>query len=158
MKTQSLGRFQMGNGAMRSEGAPVKFELANCEPVFYIRALDALALAELAEAGVDLAAVGINPDEETVLSWMARNASQFSFIVSRLVVKFDGLRRADGTVIECNEQTIAGLAGYPQLVGAIIRGGFDVAMELEGNSAGSSDGNGTPSALPGGEPINETAA
>jgi hypothetical protein len=142
MKKQKLGGFTMGEGAMREEGAQVEFEFPNCTATFWIRALDGVMLAKLAAKNVVMGQIA-NTGDENFVEWMARNASSFETLVNALVVKFEGLKRSDGSVIECSPETITGLAGYPPLVSALIRAGYDVAQELEKNSDDSSDGGDT---------------
>ncbi len=94
--------------------------------------------------------------QESAIEAIKRNREQYRILVRRLVVKFEGLKRSGGTPVECNEKSIDGFAGYPEMVVTVIAAAFMVARDIAGNSESSSDGNDTQTALPDGEPTTST--
>jgi hypothetical protein len=164
MKTlDTLSGFAFGEGAFMEDGAPVNVEFSNCEMTLWVRPLDGNAIADLAEEGVDLSPLFQEKQEtdevelrDDAIEAIKRNREQYRAVVRRLVVKFEGLKRIDGTPIECSDQTIDGFAGYPEIVITVIAAALMVARDISGNSESSSDGNDTQTTQPDGEPTPET--
>ena len=160
----TLAGFAFGDGAFMEEGAPVNVKFSNCEMTLWVRALDGNMIADLAEDGVDLSPLFRAKEEDAeevelrdnVLEAIKKNREQNLAVVRRLIVKFEGLKRADGTPIEYTPEVVDGFAGYPEIVVTVIAAAFMVAREMSGNSESSSDGNNTPTTQPNGEPTIET--
>lgn len=170
-----MSGFAFGAGAMKTDGAPVDVQLANCQPTFWFRPLDGNAIRDLADEGVDITGIlaaigrvtkgeaaevqhaGAAAADDDVLARVRSNNDQARAIVRRLIARWEGLKRADGSPIECNDETMQGLAGYAEMVVLTIIGGMTVARELQGNSASSSAGKPTPISGPAGELTDETA-
>jgi hypothetical protein len=130
----------------------------------WVRALDGIAIADLAEEGVDLTPLfqtqEDNSEEITVetnnLQQIIKNRDDYLKIIKRLAVKFAHLERNDGSRIEFSQEVLEGWAGFPEMVGLIICCAFMAARNISGNSESSSDGNDSPTVQPNGEPTTET--
>lgn len=165
MKTLDMSKFAFGEGAFIDDGVPVNITFKNCEATIWVRALDLNVMADLADEGVDLTMLfkesDSNPDEvelkPDVLEIVKENRDKFRKVVRRLLVKFEGFRRSDGSPIPFNEQTLEGMAGFPEFVFMVILAAWQVSRDIEGNSESSSDGSSTQTAQPDGEPTSETA-
>ena len=171
-KLDFLSGFGFGEGAFRDEGAPVDVALLHCTPTFWVRALDGNAMRDLADAGVNMGLILTGMQEavakgemteaeslsdEQMLQRVKANIDNARAIVDRLLVKWEGMKRADGSPVECNEKTRQTIAGYPEIVTMLIVAALSVARDTQGNSESSSAGTSTLISVPAGEPIDETA-
>lgn len=163
----TLAGFAFGEGAFLEDGAPVNVKFSNCEMTLWVRALDGNMMADLAEDGVDLSPLFRTKKEDAedaeeielrddAVEAIKQNRADYLALMRRLVVKFEGLKRADGSPIEYTPEVVDGFAGYPELVVTVIAAAFMVARDIAGNSESSSDGNDSLTAQPNGEPTTET--
>ena len=166
MTTQDINiNFALGPGAVQDEGVPIDIQFGNCLATFWVRALDGNAAEDLAKEGVDLAKL-LSPggdsadpeaEERDVAEVVTENMDKTRAIVSRLCVRWEGLKRTDDTTIKYSEDARRLIAGYPAVVTAIILASVKACGELEGNSETSSDGT-PPESQSDEEPSDESEA
>jgi hypothetical protein len=145
MKKLSL-TMDLGEGALRPEGAPFEFEFPGHTATFWIRALDGVAVAALAREGVDLEYLATGGgDEESASQRVIKTTDACQAILERFVAKWEGLKRADGSIIDFSEENLAALSGFPEIVVTVLGAAVQLAREQEGNSESSSAGTEIPS-------------
>lgn len=164
MDAVSLPMFKFGAGAMKNEGHPVTIQFANCEATFWLKALDVLVIEKFAQQGIDLTALfrptedantqEVRPDATAIIQ---QNVKAYRMAVEELVVKWEGLKRSDGSIIECSAENLGRLAGYPEVILVLIVNAFNLAREIEKNLPSSSDGSTTQIEPSDGEPTSATA-
>ena len=170
-----------GAGSFRDEGTLMEFEFDNCSPVIRVRPLNATRIKKLRDKDVDLDSIfpeleefqipSFDDEKKLILdddgeivkvaalrvkggmnAWLADNAEAFADICEELVVSFDGIKREDGTLVECNEDTIRGLGNFHEFVVKLLKAARLSNKAISKNLSSLSDGKSLKTPEPG-EPI-----